>query len=177
MPEIPPPSAEALLRAQTLVKYEPPQVLVKCQAAAPEVALNFNSKKERPILLPPSIVDFIPTTVIDTSAPTCVTILEDYMLNRLANADPRNLVFNIINPATRLPDDVFKASMINRYRIVNGIAHEVLPGASVLKRFREELGESSKRASVLKRFREELGESSESASVLKRFREELGEPS
>ncbi|GJW39592.1 hypothetical protein Tco_0065437 [Tanacetum coccineum] len=94
---------------------------------------------------------FTPSSVTDTSAPSCATKREDKWYKHLANVDPRIIDFKIRNPATRKVDEAFTASMIERYRgkssetevTSSGVAHEELPGASVLKRFREELGMSS----------------------------------
>ncbi|GJS89325.1 hypothetical protein Tco_0771961 [Tanacetum coccineum] len=62
----------------------------------------------------PSNVSYTPAT--DISQPTCVTRSEDRMFKSLANAPADEADFKIINPVTRLPDEAFKAFVIQRYR-------------------------------------------------------------
>ncbi|PWA62509.1 hypothetical protein CTI12_AA360780 [Artemisia annua] len=82
---------------------------------------------------PPTPVAFIPGTVVDLSAHTCATRGEADIYKDLANA-PDDAVFMILDPATGIADDEFKASIIKRYR---GIPDEVL-GGSGLKRHRQD---------------------------------------
>ncbi|GJU91018.1 hypothetical protein Tco_1303441 [Tanacetum coccineum] len=133
---------------------------------------------------PPTPVVFTPRTVINLSAHTCATRGENDIYHDLVNASDDS-VFMILDPATGIADDEFKASMIKRYRVsdqvpqmkrhressetvvAQSIPDEVLESASVLKRHRQE-DESVDTASVIAD--EVLG-----ASLLKRHCEEPSE--
>ncbi|PWA85955.1 hypothetical protein CTI12_AA143510 [Artemisia annua] len=108
------------------------------------------------------VLYYTPQTVIDLSAPTCATRSEANIYHGLANA-PADVVFMILDPATGIADDEFKASIIKRYS-------DQVPQASFLKRHREssetvvaERGSADGvlEASLLKRHCKEPGESSE----------------
>nr|GEW84742.1 reverse transcriptase domain-containing protein [Tanacetum cinerariifolium] len=94
----------------------------------------------------PTPLIFAPNTVVTLSAHTCVTRSEDAIYYNIANVLD-NSVLKILDPATGVADDAFKASIIKRYRrekngAASGITHEV-PRASLLKSHHEDLGESS----------------------------------
>ncbi|GKB20022.1 hypothetical protein Tco_0853945 [Tanacetum coccineum] len=91
---------------------------------------------EPPKPFTPTPVIFTPNTVVALSAHTCVTRSEDAIYYNIANVLD-NSVFKILDPATGVADDAFKASIIKHYRrkknsAASGITHEV-PGASLLK--------------------------------------------
>ncbi|PWA91252.1 hypothetical protein CTI12_AA092890 [Artemisia annua] len=111
--------------------------------------------KKVPRIGPPATVVYTPRTVIDTSAPTCATRGEAAIYALLASGDdPHSMDLKIINPATGVADEVFKEIVLNRYHgdlnkysetavaASYGIAHEELPGASVIKRFRKDVGQA-----------------------------------
>ncbi|PWA76212.1 reverse transcriptase domain-containing protein [Artemisia annua] len=63
----------------------------------------------------PTPVIFTPETVVALSAHTCVTRSEDTVYYHIANALDVS-VFKILDPATGVADEAFKASIIKRYR-------------------------------------------------------------
>ncbi|GJU44041.1 ribonuclease H-like domain-containing protein [Tanacetum coccineum] len=59
---------------------------------------------------------YIPATARDTSEATCDTEYDADTYKMLANADPCEHLFKVLNPATGLPDEVFTACVIEHYR-------------------------------------------------------------
>nr|GEW94795.1 hypothetical protein [Tanacetum cinerariifolium] len=87
----------------------------------------------------------------DTSEAACDTEYDVDTYKYLANADQREHLFTVLNPATSLPDEVFTTCVIKRYRedqsddssVAVVAASDGVQGTSVLKRHPEEIGESS----------------------------------
>ncbi|XP_071707536.1 uncharacterized protein [Rutidosis leptorrhynchoides] len=83
----------------------------------------------------PDIIGSWLCSVADTSAEaTCYTKEEDDMYKKYAVEHPLERVFKVCNPKTGLPDEVYTACVIERYREY----HSAKRNEPVLKRHRTE---------------------------------------
>ncbi|XP_071707848.1 uncharacterized protein [Rutidosis leptorrhynchoides] len=91
----------------------------------------------------PVTSNFCPGSIRDTSEAACATKHEASVYKKLANANPRQTVFKVLNPATGKPDEAFTACVLKRYREDKLYLRYDAQVTSVLKRYRKEIGESS----------------------------------